>query len=364
MKQLNWRNTFVPKRYSELTSDEKSKGLESHMFVVKKRSGDTKAKLVVGGNKKRDYLTKEVSSSPTVATESVLLTSIVDAAETRDVAIIDIPNAFIQTRVENKKDRVIIRIRGVLVEWVAKTDPEVYSKYVTVDKKGDKVLLVECMNAIYGTMVAGLLYYCKFADSLDQKKFTKNPYDPCVWNKIIKGNQCTICSHVDDCKISHVKSSVNDGIIAWLLQEYESIFTDGSGKMKVARGRVHVYVGMTLDFTVDRVVKVTMISYVDEIIKTWDKACEESQDGFQQVKRQRISTAAPEDLFKVDEDASKLSPAMAKDFHSIVAMTLYVTKQARPDTSLAVAFLTTRVREPDADDWRKLGHLIQHLKST
>jgi hypothetical protein len=231
----------------------------------------------------------------------------------------------------------------VLVEWVTKTDPEVYSKYVTVDKNGYKVILVERMNAIYTTMVAGLLYYRKFADSLDQKKFTKNPYDPCVWNKTIEGKQCTICFHVNDCKISHVKSSVNDSIIAWLRQEYESIFTDGSGKMKVARGRVHVYVGMTLDVTVDKVVKVTMIPYVDEIIGAWEKAFEDPQDGFKQVRRQRISTAAPEDLFKVDDDASKLSAAMAKDFHSIIAMTLYVTKQARLDTLLAVAFLTTRV---------------------
>jgi transcription antitermination factor NusG len=313
------------------------------MFVAKKHSGDTKAWLVVGGNKQRDYLTKEDSSSPTVATKSVLLTYIVDAAEKRDVAIVNIPNAFIQTWVENKKDRVIIRIWGVLVKWVTKTDPEVYSKYVTVDKKGDKVLLVECLNAIYVTMVAGLLYYRKFADSLGQKMFIKNPYDPCVWNKIIDGKQCTICFHVDDCKISHVKSSVNNSIIAWLRQEYESIFTDGSGKMKVARGRVHVYVGITLDFTVDKVVKVTMIPYVDEIIGAWDKACEDSQDGFQQVKRQRILTAAPEDLFKVDDDASKLCSVVAKDFHSIIMMILYVTKQARPDTLLAVAFLSTRV---------------------
>ena len=89
-------------------------------------------------------------------------------------------------------------------------------------------------------------------------------------------------------------------MIAWLRQEYKSIFTDGSRRMKLARGRVHIYVGMTLDFTVDKVVKVTMISYVKEIIETWDKACEESNDGFQQVTRQRIATVAPEDLFKVD----------------------------------------------------------------
>jgi hypothetical protein len=31
--QLHWRNTFVPKHYAQLTDDEKSKVLESHMFV-------------------------------------------------------------------------------------------------------------------------------------------------------------------------------------------------------------------------------------------------------------------------------------------------------------------------------------------
>jgi hypothetical protein len=33
-------------------------------------------------------------------------------------------------------------------------------------------------------------------------------------------------------------------------------------------------------------------------------------------------------------------------------------------THLAIAFLTTRVREPDEDDWRKLQHLIVYLRIT
>jgi hypothetical protein len=45
-------------------------------------------------------------------------------------------------------------------------------------------------------------------------------------------------------------------------------------------------------------------------------------------------------------------------------MMLYVTKRARPDTVLVVAFLTTRVNAPDEDDWRKLRHLVEYLKST
>jgi hypothetical protein len=215
------------------------------------------------------------------------------------------------------------------------------------------------MNVIYGMMVAGLLYYRKFAESLKHKKFIKNPYDPCIWNKVIKGKQCTIYFHVDNCKISHVILKVIDDMIAWLRQEYESIFTDGSGKMKVSRAKVRKYLGMTLDFATAKVVKVTMIDYINEIIETWNRAWKEFDNSFEFVaNRKRIATAAPEDLFKIDKDALKLSPPEAKSFHSMTAMMLYVTKRARPDTALAIAFLTTRVKEPDADDWRKLRHLI------
>ena len=43
----------------------------------------------------------------------------------------------------------------------------------------------------------------------------------------------TVCFHVDDCKLSHESPEVIDETIAWLRDEYESIFEDGSGAMKV-----------------------------------------------------------------------------------------------------------------------------------
>ncbi len=64
----------------------------------------------------------------------------------------------------------------------------------------------------------------------------------------------------------------------------------------------------------------------------------------------KIVTPAPENLFTVDDSAVKLGSMKAKVFHTIVAKALYVSKGARLDTSLAIAFLTTRVREPDEDD--------------
>ncbi len=222
-------------------------------------------------------------------------------------------------------------------------------------------------EVVDGTMKVGLLYYRKFFQSLAEQGYVVNAYDPCVWNKVIRGKQSTICFHVVDCKISHVSAKVNKDTISWLRRDYESIFTDGSGEMKVARGKVHKYLGIKLEFTNVGVVIVTMIDYIDEviIIKAWDEAVTKFNKRFErEVKRQRIAKAAPEDLFKVNEDAVKRDKDKSKVFHSIVAMILYIVKRARPDAALANAFLTTRVREPDEDDWRKLEHLITYLRST
>jgi hypothetical protein len=141
--------------------------------------------------------------------------------------------------------------------------------------------------------------------------------------------------------------------------------TNVSGMMKVARGKVHKYLGMMLDFATSKIVKVTMLEYVDQIIGSWDKACSELNDGYKAVSGcKRIATAAPNDLFKVDEDAVKLDQARAKAFHNITAKGIYVAKRVRPHISLSIAFLTTRVKVPDIDGWRKLCHLVEYLRST
>jgi hypothetical protein len=243
MKQLHFRDTFNPMRWSELTHAQRQSVLESHMFLKEKKTGTIKGRTVAGGNnKQRDFISKEEASSPTVATEAVLLSCIIDADEGRDVPVIDIPNAFIQTRVEDEKDMAIIKIRGILVDMLLDIAPDVYKPYVSTDRKGTKQLIVQCLNVMYGTMMASLLYYRKFSKSLTSIGFEFNPYDPCVANKKVHGHQMTICFHVDECKLSHISSKANDQMIKWLKQEYESIFDDGSGKMSVSRGKVHTYI--------------------------------------------------------------------------------------------------------------------------
>ena len=106
-----------------MSKNEYDKVLESHPFLKQKRYQSIKGRMVTGGNKKRGHIDKTDETSPTAALEPVLLTSTIDAKEGRDVAIIDIPNAFVTTRIEDKKDIVTVRLRGKLAELMVATAP-------------------------------------------------------------------------------------------------------------------------------------------------------------------------------------------------------------------------------------------------
>ena len=113
---------------------------------------------------------------------------------------------------------------------------------------------------------------------------------------------------------------------------------------------------MTLDYTEVGPIKVRIIDYIDEIIDESDKA---------QTRGRGIKTsAAPEDLYKVDEDCENLSPDKANIFHNLVAKTLYITNQASTDTHTAVELTTTRVSEPTKYDWGKLFHIMKYIRGT
>jgi len=107
-------------------------------------------------------------------------------------------------------------------------------------------------------MRALLLFWKKLSQQLIEWGFEINPYDWCVANKTINGKQCTVLWHVDDLKISHVDANVVTGVIADV--------SDAFGKdapITVTQGKVHEYLGMTLDFSEPGKFKVKMIDYVD-----------------------------------------------------------------------------------------------------
>jgi hypothetical protein len=130
------------------------------------------------------------------------MTAVIDAEEEREVATCDIPNAFIQTDVEEKdKDgnRTIMKIRGELVNILCLLDNS-YKQYVVTENR-QQVLYVHVLKAIYDMLLSSLLFYKKLAKDLMSYGFVLNPYDLCVANKFVDGKQITVSWHVDDLKV-------------------------------------------------------------------------------------------------------------------------------------------------------------------
>ena len=66
----------------------------------------------------------------------------------------------------------------------------------------------------------------------------------------------------------------------------------------------------------------------------------------------------------MNNESPKLSKEKAELFHTVVAQGLFVCKWAKPDISLAIAYLMTRVRDPNEDDWNKLVRMMKFLHQT
>ena len=351
MKQLHDRKAFQPVHKSSLKQTEKSRALESLIFLTEKRDGTIKARHCANGSTQRSYMARESVSSPTVATESTLLTAVIEAEEGRDVATCDIPNAFIQTDVERQDsegNRIIMKIRGALVDILCEMDPS-YKDYV-VQEGNQSVLYMHIIKAIYGLLVSAMLFYKKLAADLTKFGFEINPYDPCVANKMIHGKQMTVSWHVDDLKISHGDNPAVTSFLKWVTDTYGKI-----GEVKVTRGKIHEYLGIKLDYSVPGQVTVDMVDYIQSMLNSFPE---------EDLKGSKVSTPWGENLFKVQEDSNPLPRAQAEQFHTTVAQGLFACKRGRPDISPAIAYLTTRVKSPNESDWGKLVRMMKFLKQT
>jgi hypothetical protein len=228
----------------------------------------------------QNHVAKEEAALPMVGLESVFATAAIDAKENREVVTIDIPEAFLHATNEDC-DYVVMRMNRMLAKLMAKTDPKLYQKYLT-NEKGKKVLYLFLQKALYGIMKSALLFYRKLISELNEMGFEVNPYNPCIVNKIVNGSQMTIRWHVDDLMVSHSSGKAISKFLRALITE--------------STGKIHDYLGMTFDFSLQDEVKINMMQYISKVIEAFPKEI--------------VGKAAKPDgdpPFKVREDGQKLN---------------------------------------------------------
>jgi hypothetical protein len=193
------------------------------------------------------------------------------------------------------------------------------------------------------------LFYRKLRKELEDYGFKGNPYDPCVANKVTEcGKQMTVIWRVDNL----MGSCKND----FELMKFSCYLAKIYGpKLSMHTGRKHDYLGVDMEFNDDGTLEASMITYLKNVISE-----------FPEVITGKSGTPAADHLFTIrdEKEAKPLDEERALVFHHTVAQLLFMATWVRRDIQTAVAFLTTRVKSPDKDDWGKLKRVLKYLNGT
>ncbi len=171
---------------------------------------------------------------------------------------------------------------------------------------------------------------------LEDYGFKVNPYDPCVANKVTEcGKQMTAIWLVDDLMGSCENDFERTKFSCYLANIY-------GPRLSMHTKRKHNYLGVDMEFNDDGTLEASMITYLKNVISE-----------FPEVIREKLATPAADHLFTIRDkkEAKPLDEGQALAFHHTVAQLLFMATRVRQDTQTAVAFLTTRVKSPDENDW-------------
>ena len=152
-----------------------------------------------------------------------------------------------------------MKFTGQIVDILIKMNLGRYKGFIVYENR-KKVIYVEVIRAIYGMIIASMLWYQKFHKDLEGHGFKFNLYDPFVANKMVNGKQQTVRFHVDDLMSSHEDKRVNDKFLKWLQEKY-----DKHGAMKGTRGKEHNYLGQIMKFK-KQALEIDQTKYVEKMI--------------------------------------------------------------------------------------------------
>ena len=251
-------DTWTPLQSEKLLREQRMRALLSLLFLKEKRTGDVKGRACINRAPQRAYIPKEDAASPTVSTESTLITASIAAHERRAVQCYDVPSAFVNTNVDKE---VIMVLTGELAKMMVQIALEIYRKYIAVDRKGTKMLYVKLQKALYGLLRASLLFYRKLRKELEAYGFEINPYDPCVANKMTDtGKQLTVVWHVDDLMALCEDNFKLTEFSCYLGRIYGS-------KLSMHTGCKHDYLGVDMEFMDKGTLEISMFKYLRNVIK-------------------------------------------------------------------------------------------------
>jgi hypothetical protein len=345
-QQLIAMGVWKPIKRQSLTQEERKKIIPCSMFLKVKNKPDgsfdkLKSRLVAGGHRQDLTLYDDVSS-PCVNITSVFMILGISVYEQLDVSITDVKAAYVNAELKSVKVRMIFR--GQLVQLLTEVYLSVYKQDITPYIEPDGSLLVEVLKALYGLVEAALLWYQHLTGTLQSIGYSVSKHDRGVLFKhdTNTNKKAFICIHVDDILLSTNSKEYAEELKSCLIKAYKDINVQENTNQLF-------YLGMQLDMKPEeKSVHISQPGFIKDILTAHPVS-------------KGVNCPAAHNLFENDEKAAKVD---VTSFASRLMKLSFLAKRSRPDLSLVVSYLATRMKDPNEHDEKKLVKAYEYLNQT
>ena len=349
LKQLVDLKTWVYiKNRSEASPSVHTRETPCSMFLKQKYNSRGefllwKARLVDGGHRtdptKYDPFEK---TSPTISLEVVMVLLNMAVTDNLEIEVFDVPGAYLNASLQPGRFHMM-RIAKGIAKLLVQVDPRA-REY----QQPDGSVLVEIRRSLYGLPEAAKLWNDYLTAALVNGGYQVCPHDPCLYVRR-RGSEISIVGiYVDDC--IHIHRGVN------IYRElYASLRNANLHDLKIEKleGRGSIsFLGLNIVKEGPRRLLVNQSGYMSNLL-----------DLFEEPYRLKPKTPVGEDGFKFPMEGPDSQPIEVTPYASKLMKVRYV-ERTRPDVSLALSILQTKMRSPTVLAANKLRRVVQYLGDT
>jgi len=309
--------------------------MRSSMFLTEKYDATgnferIKARLVADGSIQEESANNH---SPTAKHQSIVM-CLTDKGN-RYAMIVDVTGAYLEADMDEDE---YMSLDEYLTQILISIIPSL-SKYACNGK-----LYCKITKAMYGCKQSAKLWYEHLVNILKEIGFKPNAMDNCVLNGMIDGKSTTIIVYVDDLMVLSEDVKTLETVSSLLKGRFNEV------RCKITND--FSYLGMHIKIH-NGYVHMSMEKFIGDLLRDYGN-----------LITKVYSVPAIDGLCEIDNKAKSLVGEQKKMFHTIVAKLLYLAKKLRIDICMCVAYLCTRIKDPNTDDWKKLIRVLGYIKMT
>ena len=293
-----------------------------------------KSRLVAGGHRQ---LTNPFTnnSSPTLTISSLFTLCNIALQNNMKIITADVVGAYLNA---DLKENIYMKLNKEITKYLINLKPE-YKKYLNQKEE----IVVKLKKALYGLKQSGKLWYEKLNEILLSIGFNRNLYDKCVYNMKRGHHNIIIAVYVDDLFIL----TEDDADQTWLINKLKENIKD----ITINKNNKFTYLGMEFNISNRNEITINNTSYIKKILE-------------EEKIYEKVNTPTSNKLFVENELEELLNEEEQNKLRSITYKLMYLSTRIRPDISIAVNHLCTKLNKYKESDKEKINRILKYLNET